>query len=150
MSSHPPATAPAPAEICITLNSAVIASKCDAKKYLEEVDMENLSPIAEAIRHYKLNASGGYDEWSKVPRAPDYKMHVPYMDFNVTGHDEVREVIFGWLTDIGAQQELVDIVEFGGSVTCYLHITDKEGAVLDIVEVFQIDDQGRVSEIWAL
>ncbi|SVB92148.1 uncharacterized protein METZ01_LOCUS245002, partial [marine metagenome] len=22
--------------------------------------MENLSPIAEAIRHYKLNASGGY------------------------------------------------------------------------------------------
>ena len=119
----------------------MIASKCDAKKYLEEVDMENLSPIAEAIRHYKLNASGGYDEWSKVPRAPDYKMHVPSMDFNVTGHDEVREVIFGWLTDIGAQQELVNIVEFGGSVTCYLHITDKEGAVLDIVEVFQIDDQ---------
>ena len=104
--------------------------------------MENLSPIAEAIRHYKLNASGGYDEWSKVPRAPDYKMHVPSMDFNVTGHDEVREVIFGWLTDIGAQQELVNIVEFGSSVTCYLHITDKEGAVLDIVEVFQIDDQG--------
>ena len=112
--------------------------------------MENLSPIAETIRHYKLNASGGYDEWSKVPRAPDYKMHVPSMDCNVTGHDEVREVIFGWLTDIGAQQELVNIVEFGGSVTCYLHITDKEGAVLDIVEVFQIDDQGRVSEIWAL
>ena len=128
----------------------MIASKCDAKKYSEEVDMENLSPIAEAIRHYKLNASGGYDEWSKVPRAPDYKMHVPSMDFNVTGHDEVREVIFGWLTDIGAQQELVNIVEFGGSVTCYLHITDKEGAVLDIVEVFQIDDQGRVREIWAL
>ena len=52
-----------------------------------------------------------------MPRAPDYKMHVPSMDFNVTGHDEVREVIFGWLTDIGAQQELVNIVEFGGSVT---------------------------------
>ena len=40
-----------------------------------------------------------------------YKMHVPSMDLNVTGHDEVREVIFGWLTDIGAQQELVNIVE---------------------------------------
>ena len=75
--------------------------------------MENLSPIAEAIRHYKLNASGGYEEWSKVPRAPDYKMHVPAMGFDVTGHDEVRDVIFGWLTDIGAQQELVNIVEFG-------------------------------------
>ena len=50
----------------------------------------------------------------------------------------------------GSREELVNIVEFGGSVTCYLHITDKEGAVLDIVEVFQIDDQGRVSEIWAL
>ncbi|SVD29770.1 uncharacterized protein METZ01_LOCUS382624, partial [marine metagenome] len=25
-----------------------------------EIIMENLSPIAEAIRHYKLNASGGY------------------------------------------------------------------------------------------
>ncbi|MDG2461131.1 MAG: hypothetical protein P8M73_09655 [Luminiphilus sp.] len=112
--------------------------------------MENLSPIAEAIRHYKLNASGGYEEWSKVSRAPDYKMHVPAMGFDVTGHDEVRDVIFGWLTDIGAKQELVNIVEFGTSVTCYLQITDKGGTVLDIVEVFQIDDDGRVSEIWAL
>lgn len=112
--------------------------------------MENLSPIAEAIRHYKLNASGGYEEWSKVPRAPDYKMHVPAMGFDVTGHEEVRDVIFGWLTDIGAHQELVNIVEFGASVTCYLHITDKDGVVLDIVEVFQIDDEGRVTEIWAL
>ena len=51
--------------------------------------MENLSPIAEAIRHYKLNASGGYEEWSKVPRAPDYKMHVPAMGFDVI-HYAVR------------------------------------------------------------
>jgi hypothetical protein len=35
-------------------------------------------------------------------------------------------------------------------VTCYLHIADKDGVVLDIVEVFQIDDEGRVTEIWAL
>ena len=46
--------------------------------------MENLSPIAEAIRHYKLNASGGYDEWSKVPRAPDLQnacaFHGPQCD----------------------------------------------------------------------
>ena len=62
----------------------------------------------------------------------------------------MRDVIFGWLTDIGAQQELVNIVEFGASVTCYLHITDKDGVVLDIVEVFQTDDEGRVTDIWAL
>ena len=72
------------------------------------------------------------------------------MGFDVTGHDEVRDVIFGWLTDISAEQELVDIIEFGASVTCYLHIKDKEGVVLDIVEVFQIDDEGKVAEIWAL
>ena len=83
-------------------------------------------------------------------RAPDYRMHVPAMGFDVRGHAEVRDVIFGWLTDIGAEQELVDIVEFGAPVTCYLHIKDKEGVVHDIVEMFQIDDEGRVAEIWAL
>ena len=60
-------------------------------------------------------------------RAPDCRMHVPAMGFDVRGHAEVRDVIFGWLTDIGAEQELVDIVE-----------------------VFQIDEEGRVAEIWAL
>ena len=97
--------------------------------------MKTLSPIGEAIRHYKLNPSDGYQEWSKGARATDYRMHVPAMGFDETGHDEVRDVIFGWLTDIGAEQELVDIVEFGASVTCYLQIKDKEGVVLDIVEV---------------
>jgi len=112
--------------------------------------MENLSPIAEAIRHYKLNASGGYEEWSKVPCTEDYRMHVPSMGFDVAGPVEIQEVIFGWLTEIDAKQELVDIVEFGSTVTCYLHISDKDGAVLDIVEVFKIDNTGRVEEIWAL
>ena len=55
--------------------------------------MKTLSAIGEAIRHYKLNASGGYEEWSKVARAPDYRMHVPAMGFDVTGHDEVRDVM---------------------------------------------------------
>ena len=69
------------------------------------------------------------------------------MDFDVSGPAEVQEVIFGWLTEIEAKQELVDIVEFGSAVTCYLHISDKDGAVLDIVEIFKIDDAGRVEEI---
>ena len=72
------------------------------------------------------------------------------MGFDVTGPVEIQEVIFGWLTEIEAKQELVDIVEFRSSVTCYLHTSDKDGAVLDIVEVFKIDDVGRVEEIWAL
>jgi len=72
------------------------------------------------------------------------------MNFDVTGPAEVQEVIFGWLTEIEAKQELVDIVEFGSAVTCYLHISDKDGVVLDIVEIFKIDDAGRVEEIWAL
>jgi len=112
--------------------------------------MKNLSPTAEAIRHYKLNASGGYEEWSKVSCTENYRMHVPSMGFDVSGAAEIQEVIFGWLAEIEAKQELVDIVEFGPSVTCYLHISDKDGVVLDIVEVFKIDDAGNVEEIWAL
>ena len=112
--------------------------------------MKNLSPTAEAIRHYKLNAGGGYDEWSKVLCTENYRMHVPSMGFDVSGPAEVQEVIFGWLTEIEAKQELVDIVEFGSAVTCYLHISDKDETILDIVEIFKIDNTGRVEEIWAL
>jgi hypothetical protein len=31
-----------------------------------------------------------------------------------------------------------------------LHISDKDGGILDVVEVFKIDDSGKVEEIWAL
>ena len=112
--------------------------------------MSSLSPIGEAIKHYKLDAGGGFEAWSRVPCAEDYRMHVPSMGFDVTGHAEVNSVIFGWLTDIGAQQQLINIIEFGNTVTCFLRITDKESAVLEIVEVFQINAEGHVSEIWAL
>jgi len=33
------------------------------------------------------------------------------MEFDVVGPLEVEEIIFGWLTDIGATQKLVDIIE---------------------------------------
>ena len=112
--------------------------------------MKELSPIAEAIRHYKLNASGGYEEWTKVPCTENYRMHVPSMGFDVSGPGEIKEVIFGWLTEIEAKQELVDIVEFGSNVTCYLRISVKGGTVLNITEIFKTDDVGRVEEIWAL
>ena len=112
--------------------------------------MSNLSEIGEAIRYYKLHADGGYAEWSKVPCTDDYRMHVPSMGFNTVGPVENEKVIFGWLTEKGAQQELVDIVEFGAYITCYLKISDKEGGVLDVVEVFKMDESGKVEEIWAL
>ena len=81
--------------------------------------MSNLSAAAEAIRYYKLNASGGYAEWSKVACTEDYQMHVPSMGFNTVGPVENEEIIFGWLTEIEAKQELVDIVEFGSYVICF-------------------------------
>ena len=112
--------------------------------------MTDLSPTAEAIRHYKLNANGGYAEWSKVLCTDDYRMHAPSMGFDVVGPLEVEEIIFGWLTDTGAKQKLIDIIEFGSYVTCYLQITDKDGGILDVVEVFKVDDTGKIEEIWAL
>ena len=112
--------------------------------------MSNLSEIGEAIRHYKLNSGGGYDEWSKVPCTDDYKMHVPSMGFNTVGPIDNEKIIFGWLTEIGSSQELINIIEFGSYVTCYLKISDKDGGILDVVEVFKTDDSGKVEEIWAL
>ena len=41
--------------------------------------MSELSDIATAIRNYKLNAEGGYEEWEKVPCSEDYRMYVPSM-----------------------------------------------------------------------
>ena len=112
--------------------------------------MRKLSATGEAIREYKLNASGGYAAWSKVSCTDAYRMHVPSMGFDTTGPTECKKVIFGWLTEIEAKQELVDIIEHGSCVTCYLNISDKNGGVLAITEVFKLNDSGQVEEIWAL
>tara|TARA_B110000438_G_scaffold164934_1_gene157810 strand:+ start:290 stop:628 length:339 start_codon:yes stop_codon:yes gene_type:complete len=112
--------------------------------------MSNLSVIGEAIRYYKLNSGKGYAEWSKVPCTDNYKMHVPSMGFNTVGPIDNEKIIFGWLTEIGSSQELINIIEFGSYVTCYLKISDKDGGILDVVEVFKTDDSGKVEEIWAL
>jgi len=45
---------------------------------------------------------------------------------------------------------LVDIVEHGNYITCLLKITTKTGETMDVVEVFLVDDDGKVKNIWAL
>jgi len=112
--------------------------------------MSDLSVAGEAIRNYKLNSDGGYAEWSKVQCTDDYKMHVPLMGFNTVGPIKNEEIIFAWLAEIEAKQGLINIVEFGSYITCYLKISDKDGGILDLVEVFKVDDSGKVEEIWAL
>jgi len=124
---------------------ALIPERCKSL----ETPMTELSPIANAIRHYKLNADGGYEEWSKVPCTPAYRMHVPSQGFDVQGAAEVEEVIFGWLSKQGAKQTLLDIVELGENVTCFLKIENADGTEISMTEVFQIVD-GAVNEIWAL
>jgi len=44
----------------------------------------------------------------------------------------------------------VDIVELGDYITCFLKLTTKTGDVIDGVEVFKVDKEGRVEKIWAL
>jgi len=85
-----------------------------------------LSATAEAIKTYKLNFEwqNGYEGWSKVPTTEDYHMVAPGLNLEATGAEEINEIIFGFCTETGES--------------------------FDGVEVFQVDDQGRVAKIWAL
>ena len=111
-----------------------------------------LSDTAEAIKTYKLNFEwqNGYEGWSKVPTTEDYHMVAPGLNLEATGAEEINEIIFGFCTETELVQELVDITEHGNYITCYLKLTTKTGESFDGVEVFQVDDKGRVAKIWAL
>ncbi|CAI8327219.1 MAG: Uncharacterised protein [Flavobacterium sp. SCGC AAA160-P02] len=111
-----------------------------------------LSPTAEAIKNYKINFqwSEGYEAWSKVPTTEDYHMVAPNLGLEATGPEEIEKIIFGFVSETELKQELVDIVELGNYITCFLKLTTKTGEVFDGVEVFQVDDEGRVTKIWAL
>ncbi len=112
----------------------------------------SLSSTAEAIKTYKLNFEwqNGFEAWSKVPTTEDYHMVAPGLNLEATGADEINEIIFGFCTETELVQELVNIVEHGNYITCFLKLTTKTGESFDGVEVFQLDDQGRVAKIWAL
>ena len=112
----------------------------------------SLSSTAQAIKNYKINFKWqkGFEDWSKVPTTPDYHMIAPGLRLEAKGADEINSIIFGFVTEAQLVQELVNITEHGPYVTCYLKLTTKEGEKFDGVEVFKLDEKGRVTNIWAL
>tara|TARA_A100001011_G_scaffold360846_1_gene408490 strand:+ start:2301 stop:2642 length:342 start_codon:yes stop_codon:yes gene_type:complete len=112
----------------------------------------SLSSTAEAIKHYKVtfNWKTGFESWSKVPTTKNYHMLAPNLGLEATGADEIRDIIFGFCTENELEQELVDIIEHGQYVTCMLNLKTKSGDFIQCVEVFLLDEEGRVDKIWAL
>ena len=113
---------------------------------------KTLSPTADAIKNYKetFQWEKGFESWSKVPTTEDYHMVAPNLGLEATGAKEIEEVVFGFVKETELKQELVDIIEHGNYITCLLKITTKTGEIMDLVEVFLVDDEGRVKNIWAL
>lgn len=133
----------------ILLVSVLLIVSCQNSKHKEPTV---LSPTAEAIKNYKVNFdwSKGYEAWSKVPTTEDYHMVATTLGLETTGAEEIEKIIFGFVSETELKQELVDIVELGNYITCFLKLTTKTGETFDGVEVFQVDEEGRVAKIWAL
>jgi hypothetical protein len=119
---------------------------------VEKEKTKTLSATAKAIKQYKLNFEWqkGYEMWSKVPCTEDYHMEAPNLNLEATGAQEIEDIIFGFVSETELKQELVDIVEQGNYVTCFLKLTTKSGETFDGVEVFLLNEKGEVSKIWAL
>lgn len=113
---------------------------------------EILSPTAAAIKYYKetFQWQNGFESWSKVPTTEDYHMLAPNLGLEAKGADQIKEIIFGFVNETELQQELVDIVEHGNYITCFLKITTKTGESMNVVEVFLVNEEGKVKNIWAL
>ncbi len=77
-------------------------------------------------------------------------MVAPNLGLEARGAKEIEKIIFGFVSEAELKQELVDIVELGNYITCFLKLTTKTGETFDGVEVFQVDEEGRVAKIWAL
>ena len=76
----------------------------------------------------------GYEMWSKVPCAVDYHMVAP--NLNLNDEAKIEDIIFGFVSETELKQELVNIVELGNYVTCFLKLTTKTIETFDGVEVF--------------
>jgi hypothetical protein len=109
-----------------------------------------LSERGNAIRLYKARANDeGAVAWAAVPCAPNIRMHIPKFEVEAVGASEIEVKVFGLLASSRIRQELIEIREFGGYVTCFLRMTDGD-KTWDAVEVFLFDEHDHVAEIWAL
>ena len=139
------------------LNTRLIA-RLDVKgpNLIKGVHLEGLRVMGDpnefAIKYYKdtFQWQNGFESWSKVPTTEDYHMLAPNLGLEAKGAKEIEEVIFGFVNETELKQELVDIIEHGNYITCLLKITTKTGETMDVVEVFLVDDNGKVKNIWAL
>ena len=59
-----------------------------------------------------------------------------------------EEIVFGFVKETELKQELVDIIEHGNYITCFA-ITTKTGEVMMWLK-FLVDEEGKVTNIWAL
>jgi Tfp pilus assembly PilM family ATPase len=113
-------------------------------------EIKELSSRGMEISRYKARTnSEGAVAWSDVPCAPNIRMNVPKFDIVAVGAEEIDSKVFGLLASAGIQQELVEIREHGLYVTCFLRMSDSSNK-WDSIEVFLFDEEGRVTEIWAL
>ena len=140
-------------KIILTFSIIFIFSCESTTKSVEAIPTTKvLSPTAAAIKYYKdtFQWQNGFESWSKVPTTEDYHMLAPNLGLEAKGAKEIEEVIFGFVNETELKQELVDIREHGNYITCFLKITTKTGETMDVVEVFLVDDNGKVKNIWAL
>ena len=139
--------------ILLILTLTILVSCQTTSKSADPIKADKtLSPTADAIKNYKetFQWEKGFESWSKVPTTEDYHMVAPNLGLEATGAKEIEEVVFGFVKETELKQELVDIIEHGNYITCLLKITTKTGEITDLVEVFLVDDEGRVKNIWAL
>ena len=88
--------------------------------------------------------------YNQLELQKDYNFVSPSLGLEATGAEEIEEIVFGFVKETELKQELVDIIEHGNYITCFLTITTKTGEVMDVVEVFLVDEEGKVTNIWAL
>ena len=139
--------------ILLILTLTILVSCQTTSKSADPIKADKtLSPTADAIKNYKetFQWEKGFESWSKVPTTEDYHMVAPNLGLEATGAKEIEEVVFGFVKETELQQELVDIVEHGNYITCFLKITTKTGETMNVVEVFLVDEEGKVKNIWAL
>jgi hypothetical protein len=138
----------------VAILSLVFLFSCEPSNKATETHSESktLSQTAEAIKEYKetFQWEKGFESWSKVSTTEDYNFISPSLGLEATGAKEIQEIVFGFVKETELKQELVDIIEHGNYITCFLTITTKTGEIMDVVEVFLVDEEGKVTNIWAL